>query len=91
MNSKTYDFLKDCALIYICAVGILYLALADIWGLPYGTEVMATCTALSTFVGTVIKLDNKKYNNNQVKEFTLADAERLREEQPELFEEEGEN
>ena len=77
MNSKTYDFLKDCALIYICAVGILYLALADIWGLPYGTEVMATCTALSTFVGTVIKLDNNKYKNSIPKEFTNEEAEEI--------------
>lgn len=87
MSSKVYDFLKDCSLIYIGAVGVLYKAIAIIWGLPFGDEVLATCTALSTFVGTIIKLDNARYNNNIPKEFTVADAEQLRLEHPELFEE----
>lgn len=62
MSNKTYDFLKDCALIYIGALGVLYYGLAEIWHLPFGTEIMASCTVVSTFLGTILKLDNMRYN-----------------------------
>lgn len=77
MSSKVYDFLKDCSLIYVGAVGVLYYGLAEIWGLPFGTEVMASCTVVSTFLGTILKLDNIKYNNAIPKEFTNEEAEEV--------------
>ena len=38
MSNKTYNILKHIALIYLPAVGTLYLTLAGIWGLPYGEQ-----------------------------------------------------
>lgn len=81
MSSKVYDFLKDCSLIYVGAVGVLYKAIAVIWGLPFGDEILATCTALSTFVGTIIKLDNTRYNNSIPRELTVEEAARWIEEE----------
>lgn len=84
MSSKVYDFLKDCSLIYVGAVGVLYYGLAEIWGLPFGTEVMASCTVVSTFLGTILKLDNIRYNAAIPSELTVEEAARWIEEEGDL-------
>lgn len=50
MNNKTYDILKWVAMYLLPAAGTLYFALAGIWGLPYGEEVVGTITAIDTFL-----------------------------------------
>ena len=44
MSNKLYDVLKYIAQIILPAIGTLYFALAGIWGLPYGEEVVGTIT-----------------------------------------------
>ena len=51
MSNKVYDVLKWIALVALDAVGVFYSTLSGIWGLPFGDEVLATCTALSLFIG----------------------------------------
>ena len=46
MNNKTYDILKYIAQIVLPAVATLYFALASIWGLPYGEQIVGTITAV---------------------------------------------
>ena len=46
MSNKTYDILKWIAMYLLPAAGTLYFALAGIWGLPYGEQVVGTITAL---------------------------------------------
>ena len=48
-NTKLYDVLKYLALIVFDACGLAYEQLAEVWNLPYGTEVMRTFVILSTF------------------------------------------
>lgn len=64
MSSKVYDALKFIAVIVLPAAGALYFALSQIWGLPYGEEVVGTITAIDTFLGTVLMIDSSKYNKN---------------------------
>ena len=64
MSSKGYDALKFIAVIVLPAAGALYFALSQIWGLPYGEEVVGTITAIDTFLGTVLMIDSSKYNKN---------------------------
>lgn len=66
MSNKLYDFLKDCSLIYIGAIGVFYLAIATIWNLPYGNEILATCTAISTLLGTCLKIESNSYTDGIV-------------------------
>lgn len=61
MTNKTYDILKEIALVWLPSFGTLYLAIANIWGLPYGDEVLATVTAFDAFLGAVLHISNKKY------------------------------
>lgn len=62
MSNKVYDVLKWIALIALDAVGLLYKTMAAIWHLPLGDEVLATCTALSVFLGTLIGVSSVNYN-----------------------------
>lgn len=62
MSNKTYDILKWIALIFLPAIGTLYFALAGIWGLPYGEEIVGTITAIDTFLGCILGISSVNYN-----------------------------
>lgn len=61
-NNKVYDILKYVAQIALPALGTLYFALAGIWNLPYGEEVLGTITAVDTFLGALLMLSTAQYN-----------------------------
>ena len=61
MSNKTYDTLKYIAQIVLPALGTLYFALASIWHLPYGEEVVGTITAVDTFLGAVLMISSSNY------------------------------
>lgn len=61
MKNETYDKLKYVAQIIIPAAGTLYFALAGIWGLPYGEQIVGTLTAIDAFLGAVLKLSSDQY------------------------------
>lgn len=62
LSNRVYDILKWIAMIALDALGLLYKTLASIWGWPYGDEVLATCTALSLCLGTLLGISTAKYN-----------------------------
>lgn len=62
MSNKVYDVLKWVALVALDAVGLLYSTLSNIWGFAYGDEVLATCAALSLFIGALIGISSSQYN-----------------------------
>lgn len=61
MSNKTYDILVWIAQIVLPAVGMLYAALATIWGFPYGEQIVGTITAVDTFLGAILKISNNQY------------------------------
>ena len=62
MNNKTYDVLKWIAQILLPAVATLYFAIAQIWGLPYGEEIVGTITAIDACLGTLLQISTNQYN-----------------------------
>lgn len=60
-NDRLYDVLKYIAQIVLPAVATLYFALSEIWGFPYGAEVVGTITAFDTFLGVLLGLSTKAY------------------------------
>lgn len=64
MTNKVYDVLKELAMVWLPALGSLYFGLAEIWGFPYGAEVVATLTVIDTFLGVVLHISNTMYKNN---------------------------
>ena len=62
MTNKVYDILKWIAQYFLPAIGTLYFALAGIWGLPYGEQVVGTITAVDTFLGVILGISSAQYN-----------------------------
>ena len=62
LNNKVYDILKWIALILIPAVGALYYGLSQIWGFPYGEEIVGTLTLIDTFLGALLGISTAQYN-----------------------------
>lgn len=65
MSNKIYDILKFVAQIVLPAIGTLYFALANIWGLPLAEEIVGTITAIDTFLGSVLHISSKMYQKEE--------------------------
>lgn len=62
MSNKVYDVLKWIAMYMLPALGTLYFAIASIWGLPYGEQIVGTITAIDTFLGVILGISTVQYN-----------------------------
>ncbi len=62
LNNKLYDILKYIAQIVLPAIGTLYFALAQIWKLPLGEEIVGSITAIDTFLGVLLGISSIQYN-----------------------------
>lgn len=64
MSNKMYDVLKWIAMVVLPALATLYFALAGIWGLPYGQEIVGTISAVDTFIGVILGISSMQYKKN---------------------------
>lgn len=81
MSNKLYDILKWIAQYLLPGLGTLYFALAKIWGLPYGVEIVGTISAFDAFLGGLLGISSANYYSEQVQTNVNADT------QDELIEE----
>lgn len=65
MSDKVFNFIRFLAEIAISAVGALYYSLSEIWGLPYGEAVVATCAAVSAFLGIFTEYQRYRYQKSK--------------------------
>ena len=63
ISNDAYDRLKWIALIFIPAVSALYFGLSQIWGFPYGEEIVGTLALVDTFLGALLGISTVNYNN----------------------------
>lgn len=61
LTNEQYDVLKYIAQYILPAAGTLYFAVAGIWGLPYGEQVVGTIAAIDTFLGVVLGISSSNY------------------------------
>lgn len=71
ITGPLYDKLKWLAQIGLPAMGTLYFALAQIWGLPSAEEVVGTVVAIDTFLGVLLGISQNQYLDKKVGEGTL--------------------
>lgn len=64
LSNEMYDKLKWVAQILLPALAALYFSLAQIWHLPSAEEVVGTITVVDTFLGLLLGLSTKQYNNS---------------------------
>lgn len=60
-TNKTYDILKWIAQYLLPAIGTLYAALAGLWGLPYGEQIVGTISAIDVFIGVLLGISSANY------------------------------
>ena len=65
MKDGLFDFLRFMAETGITGIGTFYLAIAAIWGLPYGDEVSQTLIAVSTLLGIFVEYQRQKFNKSK--------------------------
>jgi hypothetical protein len=61
LTNRNYDILKWLSLILLPALSVLYLALSQVWGLPYGTEVVGTLAAAALFLATLLGISTNTF------------------------------
>ncbi len=64
LSNETYDLLKWIAQILLPALGTLYFAIANIWGLPYGEQIVGTLTAVDAFLGVCLGISSDNYHKS---------------------------
>lgn len=71
LKNSIYDTLKWIAQIVLPAIATLYFALASIWGLPYGEQIVGTITAIDAFLGAILGISTANYNKRKEEEDEL--------------------
>lgn len=66
LGDGTYNVLKKSTTLVLPAAGTLYFGLAQIWGLPNAEEVIGTIAAVNTFLGVLLGISTKSYDNSMV-------------------------
>lgn len=61
LNNKVYEFFKWLVQIFLPALGVLYFALSEVWGFPHALGVMATLSAIGTFLGVILGISTASY------------------------------
>lgn len=74
LSDKTYDILKWIQKIFVL-LATFYKAIANIWGLPFGDEISATCLALATFLLGILEIASATYNKELNASLEMDDAE----------------
>lgn len=67
LSNKVYDVLKWIAQLLLPALATLYFALAGIWNLPYGEQIVGTITAIDTFLGILLGISTANYYKKEEK------------------------
>ena len=62
LPDKIYDILKWIALLLLPATATFWFTMSEIWGLPYGQEIVGTISAVDTFLGMILGISTIKYN-----------------------------
>lgn len=64
IKNETYDTLKYIAQILIPAIATLYFSVSQIWGLPYGEQIVGTLTAVDAFLGVCLGISSNNYHKS---------------------------
>lgn len=60
MSNKVYDVLNKVQR-WLPAAGIFYLAICQIWELPYGQQVNETIVAVAALLATTLEIATSRY------------------------------
>ena len=64
LTNRTYDVLKWITLILLPAFAMFYTAMAQVWGLPYTTEIAGTIAAVDVFLSVLLGISTNTFKVN---------------------------
>lgn len=67
LNDNIYNILAFIGRTILPALAVLYVSLADTWGLPYATEISTTIMAVDLFLNTLLGISSNTYYKEQAK------------------------
>ena len=65
LSSSVYDTLKWVVLIALPAVSTLVVGLGALYNWSFTSQLVGTLTLITTFLGSLVKLSNNKYNQDE--------------------------
>ena len=66
LSNETYDVWNKIQR-WLPAVAVLYLALSQIWNLPFGDEINKSIMAVCTFLASILEVSSANYYKEQQK------------------------
>lgn len=70
LTDSVYDKLKTATTQWIPAAGSAYFGLSQIWGWPAGEEVVGSLAIVATFLGVLLGISSKNYQETTDGEIT---------------------
>lgn len=64
LGDSAYNTVKKSATIVLPALATLYFVLAQLWDFPEPEKVVASITAVNTFLGILVQVSKKSYQNS---------------------------
>ena len=64
LDDKIYDVLVKIVKYVLPALGTLYFGLSQLWGFPYGEEVVGTISLVATFLAVCLGISSYNYNKD---------------------------
>ena len=65
MDNKVYDILVRIVKYILPALGTLYFGLSQIWGFPYGEEVVGSISLVATFLSICLGISSYNYSKGE--------------------------
>ena len=65
LSNKVYDIMVYFSKYILPALATLYFALSQIWGLPYGEQIVGTIAAIDAFLGAILGISTRNYNKQE--------------------------
>ena len=75
LSNKTYDVWNKIQR-WLPAVAVLYVALSQIWGLPFGDEINKTIMAICTFLASILEVSSSQYFKKEKEKEEVVDENR---------------
>lgn len=63
MSNKSYDIINKIQR-WLVALGVAYLGVSAIWGLPFGDQINQTIVVISTFLATILEISTSVWNKD---------------------------
>lgn len=64
LTNKVYDILSKVQR-WLPSLGLFYIALAKIWGFPFGSEVNETIVAIATLIAATLEVSSARYYKSE--------------------------